>query len=349
MKLLFTEEFGKAFTPKRVRPHLREYLLKAGITKQPYSFFGVMFYLTLISTFLIYFLGIYPYIVSYKESMARLYYLLFFFFATFVSWVLVMLFQTSLIMMFIYFYIDMKIFNRTRKLEEILPEFLQNVSSNLKGGMSFEKSLWASIKPEYGILAGEIRIAAKKVMTGQSVKSALNEFARKYDSPMLKRTIELIVGEIESGGKIADIIDDLVKNLKKTKELKDELTTSVLSYVIFIAVVVIIISPVLFSLSYNLLIIISKIIGIVGSSTASATNMPFNITNVNFDTSSFIYFSYAAIGIIALFSSIITSIIEKGNIKGGLKYIPIFLISSMALFIVFLKIFTKVFANMIHI
>ena len=53
-KIIFLEEFGKAFVPKRVIPYLREYLLKAGINEVPYRFFGALFYLSAIITGFIY-------------------------------------------------------------------------------------------------------------------------------------------------------------------------------------------------------------------------------------------------------------------------------------------------------
>jgi hypothetical protein len=36
----------------------------------------------------------------------------------------------------------------------------------LKGGMSFDASLWNSVKPEFGVLSEEIQLCTKKVMTG---------------------------------------------------------------------------------------------------------------------------------------------------------------------------------------
>ena len=38
------QEFGKAFVPKKAVPHLRRYVLKAGIRQVPYGAFGALFY-----------------------------------------------------------------------------------------------------------------------------------------------------------------------------------------------------------------------------------------------------------------------------------------------------------------
>ncbi|MBI5003032.1 type II secretion system F family protein [Candidatus Woesearchaeota archaeon] len=335
-QLLYINEFGKAFIPERIRPKLRNYLLKAGIVEVPYWFFGILFYITYLLTFLVYFYGFWGTISEQTGILVFLY--------VFLIWVVIPLAFIALFMLFMYMYLDIKIFNRTKKMEDVLPDFLQEVSSNLKGGLAFEKSLWVAIKPRFGILANEIALAAKKVMTGTDVDIALNEFANKYNSPMLKRAMELIVSEIQSGGKVADIIDRVVENLKKTKALKDEMTASVLTYMIFIGAIVIFISPMLFALAYNLLIVISKVAALLATTAATGgtTGLLSNIGNINVNKEDFVWFSRIALGVIAFFSSMIVSIIEKGNIRGGVKYIPIFIVSTEVVYIIALKIMTAV-------
>ena len=78
----------------------------------------------------------------------------------------------------------------------MLPDFLQAVASNLKGGLSFENSLLAAIKPRFSILANEMAEVSKKLMTGYDVSTALSELGQKYNSPMLRRSIDLMITEL---------------------------------------------------------------------------------------------------------------------------------------------------------
>ncbi|MEM4267376.1 MAG: type II secretion system F family protein [Candidatus Woesearchaeota archaeon] len=350
MSFTFLEEIGRAFTPRAARPGLRKYLLKAGITKEPYTFFGLLFFFSLGVTFAIYITFFWQFFLQLQQSLDRTTYLVVLFFGTLFLWTIILLTISGLLIVFIYFYIDLKIYNRTRMMEEILPDFLELVSANLKGGYSFEKALWASIKPRFGILSHEIAIAAKKVMTGGDVEDALNEFAEKYDSPTLKRTAGLIVGEVQSGGKISDIIDGVVENLKKTKVLKEEMSASVITYMIFIAAVVIVISPILFALSLNLLQVIQNVTGLISTSTAhSQAAMPITFRKMDVNPHDFVVFSHLALLIIATFSSMIVSIIEKGSIKGGIKYVPIFIFLSQFFYFVCLKVMGFLFGKMIRL
>ena len=344
-KIIFVHEFGKAFIPRKIRPILRNYLLRAGITEVPYGLFGCIFYAAYLATFLVYFFSDFWGTISSFESLWLV------FIAAFVVWVVVPLLAILLFGLLVYAYLDIKIFNRTRKMEEVIPDFLQEVSSHLKGGLSFEKSLWMSIKPRFGIMANEIALAAKKVMTGADVDTALHEFAQKYNSSMLRRAIDLIVGEIQSGGKISDIIDRVVLSLKKTKALKDEMNASVVTYMIFISVIVIVISPILFGLAYNLLTVIQKVTNLLAStSQTSGSSLPTMLTNigkVKVNKDLFIWFSQMALLIISFFASLIVSIIEKGTIKGGVKYVPLFVVSSQIVYYVCLKLMTLVFSSLI--
>ena len=326
MSFLFLEEFGKAFVPKKIRPGLSKYLVKAGIEEVPYRFFGILFWITAVITYFIYIPGIYP--VIKQKALAI------FFIITFISWFLIQVIIAVLIILSVYFYLNIKIYKRTKELEDLLPEYLSLVSTNLKGGMNFEKSLWAAVKPEFGILSKEIGLVSKRVATGNDVSEALHEFAEKYNSPILRRSTDLLKGEISSGGIISGVIDSIVVNLKKTKELKQEMVASTLTYMIFMVAIVVVIMPALFALSKQLLRIILNFGSRVSASFQGTTTL-FQFTIADINPYHFQIFSIVAISIISVFSSMIISTIEKGDIKGGLKFIPLFMVGSLIMYFIF--------------
>ncbi|MBC8501182.1 MAG: type II secretion system F family protein [DPANN group archaeon] len=335
-EILYLEKFGKAFVPKKFRPELRDYLFKAGIDEVPYKFFGGLFWVTLVITYIIYFTAIFRAISEMGSFVVLI--------MTFISWFTIQTVMSFLIIMGVYLYLNIKIYNRTKMIEEALPEYLILVSTNLKGGLSFEKSLWAAIKPEFGILAKEVTLASKKVLTGNDVKDALEELGRKYDSPSLRRSLNLIIGEVESGGRIVEVIDRVITNLKKTAVLKQEMAAATVTYTIFMIAIVIFITPALFALSQQLLQIIINVTKQLAGATTSGV-MPISVGEAGIDPKDFKTFSVIAIGIISTFSAMIISIITRGDVKGGLKYIPIFIGSALSLFFVFSNILGKLFGG----
>src|SRR3989344_3556547 len=314
MKFVLLEEFGKAFVPRKVRPKLRSYLLKAGVEETPYKLFGGLFYLSLAITAIIYIVYVLPYLNKTFGSTAVLIW-------TFIAWITIQLAIIGVIMLGIYSYLDMLIFNRTKKIEEILPEFLKYISENLRGGMSFDRALFSSIRPEYGILSNEVSLVAKRVMSGEDVEDALE-----------------------------DLMDRIQADLVETMELKSEMAATNSTYVIFLTSIVLFIAPGLFGLSFNLLLVFQKIAGTLSASTAgSQSSLPIRISSIQVDPEGFKTFSMIALGIIAVFTSMIISIIRKGNVKQGIKYIPVFAVVSISMYIIFRLIFLAVFGGLVGV
>ena len=342
------ERFGRAFVPKKLRDPLLAYLLKAGYDKVPYTMFGVFFVAEVIFTLIIYIIAIIPRQTGYAPVTTGLLAGLF--------WLVSLAILSILIMFSIWSYLNLKIYARTKEMEERLPEYLQVVVTNLRSGMPFDKSLWAAIRPEFGVLSREITIVSKKVLTGNDTSDALHEFAMRYDSPILRRSINLVVSEIEAGGEIASVITKVINNLRKTRQLKKEMATSVVSYMIFIAVIVMVLSPILFALANTILkVILTFATQIANSGSGASQSAGAELFRTleglarqgEHLTKDFRTFSFMALGVISFFSSMIVSIIEKGDIKGGLKYIPVFMSISMLLFWVFLSILAAVFRGLV--
>ncbi|MFH1506345.1 MAG: type II secretion system F family protein [archaeon] len=340
MGILFMEEFGKAFIFKKIRPTIKKYFMKAGYEEVPYKFFGALFWISIVLTYLLVMLWIFPKLGDSGALVTAM--------ITFMFWVIIQLGIMFIATIFYYFYLDLKIYHRTKRIEEKLPDYLVLVSTNLKGGMSFEKSLWNSIRDEFDILSKEITLVSKKVMTGNDLSEALMEFAEKYNSPLVRRSINLVIGEIESGGKIVDVIDKVIENLRKARMLKQEMIASTVTYMIFIGAIVIVISPALFALSHQLLQIIINFTAQISSAGAS-TQMPFTVSKLTLQPQDYQLFSIMAIITTSLFSAMIISIIEKGDIKGGIKYVPLFMISSLVLYFIFLTLLESVFKGVVAI
>lgn len=340
--VLSLDEWGRSLVPERFRPHLHEYLLKAGIVGVNYSFFGILFFTSLAVAIGFYFWL--PYSFLKQRSVDLLSTLLNLGIGSFIVLFVSMTLLSFIVMFAVYFYIDLMIYNRTKEIEKILPDFLQYVASNLKGGMSFDKALWSAIKPRFGVLANEVEIAAKKVMTGEEIDVALSEFTRMYDSPMLRRSFDLIIEGMRGGGNIVYLIDKVIDNINETDTLKKEMAASVTTYVIFISFIVIFVAPALFALSYQLLTIVNSFASKIGST--GGANLPLKFSNVSIDPSDFSNFSMIAIGIISSFSSMIISIIRRGDIKGGIKFVPLFLALAIADYRIFMSILSGVFSSL---
>jgi len=345
IKFTTLQQFGKAFIPERLRPGLRKYLSKTGVVDIPYTLYGSLFILSVIITAILYLLFIFPRI--------REMYTLAFLLATFITWVITQLLVIAVIIAGLYIFYDLRIFKRTKEMEEVLEDFLRYVSENLKGGLPVDRALWQAIRPQFKVLADEINLVAKKVTTGSDVGEALMEFTDKYDSPDLKRSFQLIVEGMKGGGEISSLIDKIEQNLRETRDLKKEMSATNATYVIYLGAIILAIAPALFGLSFNLLKVLDKLSAKLSPATGASSSggmgmmMDFSKLNVAKYFNNFIMFSILALVIIGVFASMIMSIIRKGNIKEGLKYIPPMVGGSIVMYYIFRIVLEKMFGSFI--
>ncbi|MBI2140809.1 type II secretion system F family protein [Candidatus Woesearchaeota archaeon] len=335
------ESVGKAFIFERFRPKLKNYLSKAGISEVPFALMGGLFWLSILPVAYLFIFKAWGIVIE-KSHNPVLQFLL-----AVVSWSIVHFAVLAAIVAVVYFYLDLRIFNRTKRMEAVLPDFLRMVSENLKGGMPFERSLWSAIKPEFGILSQEVRLAAKKVMTGTDVDVAITEFTGKYDSPMLRRSFDLILEGMKGGSKTAEIIDRVIDTIEETKELKADMAATNLSYVIFVIVIVVIVAPGLFTLSFQFLTILQGLGERISSSGAeqAGASLPISFGKVSIEPERFRDFSRYALMVISIFAGMIVSLISKGSIKGGIRFVPFLFIGSQIVYAVAMQIGTSVFAG----
>jgi Flp pilus assembly protein TadB len=243
----------------------------------------------------------------------------------------------------LYLYLDFRLYKRRREIEEILPDFLQLVSSNISAGMPMDRALWYAIRPKFGILAREMETVAKATMAGEDLK----DFSEKYDSALLTRSINLVIEGMDAGGEMAELLNKIANNFEEIKIMKKEMASSVTTYVIFISFSSIVAAPVLFALATELLIIIQ---GLTSNLDVSATSSFFSISSNAISISDFRIFAVLMLFISSFMSASVVSTISRGNIKDGLKYIPFYVLATVGIYLVSAwllhGVFSSVFANM---
>jgi pilus assembly protein TadC len=338
MKKGFFYNLGKSILPEKVRVKIRSYLSKTGVYEVPFSLYGKSFIISMILTIVAYIFFVFPKIKTSNPIFLSI--------SSFVMLTIVEFIFVAILFFSFWTYYEFVIFKRTQRIEEVLPDFLEEVATNLRAGMSFDKALWNSVEPEFDVLEKEIEIVAKKVMSGEDTEKALKEFADKYNSTLLQESMDMIIIGLRSGGNISDLIDRIVENVKQASFLRKELVASVTSYVIFIAAVSVVISPILFALSFNLMQIIQGL-GEKLTSGSSYGALPFKVGAKSINPEDFINFSKIAVIIISSVSSIIIADLREGSTKAGIKYLFIFIPVSFIIYVVSLQLFTSIFGLLI--
>ncbi len=230
--------------------------------------------------------------------------------------------------------------NKAAFVERILPDVLQLVASNLRAGLTTERALLASARPEFGMFSEELKYASARVLSGERLDEALRDISKRIKSNSLERTTWLMIQGIKSGGEIAGLLSQLSDDLRDENTIKEETKAEVSMYILLIFVAVVLGSPILMSVS-------SYIVGVLSKQTQSVKIDPEYLQQISqrspvgrfvglpsmsiteeFATN----FALLALLTSCIFGALTIGIINNGEELAGIKFIPIMLIIALALF-----------------
>jgi Flp pilus assembly protein TadB len=321
---------------------LKRSLLKAGIEIKPEAYSKWVFRAALGVNFLVALTFAIHYAEYFDEGLMHVFGLLL------SAWLAIFLLVFFLLWLALYIVLDLLSYRRKVGIEDVFSDYLLLASTNIRAGMPIDKALWYAVRPKFGVLAKEIETVAKETMSGEELEVALKKFSNKYDSPLIKNTISLIIEGINAGGEMAGLLSKISENIQENKLLKKEMAAGISAYAIFIGAAALFMAPLLFALSSQLLIIISEITGNIQlPRMAGVPTFALSIGSVGVTKNDFFIFAFTNLFITSLVSAMIVSIIRKGEIKAGIKFIPIFVAVSLSVFYLAYKEFSGIFGSFI--
>ncbi|MCX6710322.1 MAG: type II secretion system F family protein [Candidatus Woesearchaeota archaeon] len=315
---------------KKIRKHLlRYYLLKSGFDTSPeelrdkiitFSGLGALFVSIVYSI----------YIVSMGTSIPMG--LLVFLSMLVIGFIFIFL----MAFLSVFLFLDILMYKRKNEIESVLADFLQLTSANVHAGMTLDKALWFAIRPRFGMLAKEIEMIAKETASGTSLEVSLRKFASRYNSNVLKSSVSLIIEGLEAGGEMGPLLSRISTNIKENQLMMREMAANVSTYVIFITSATIFAAPLLMALSYQLLLVVSKLSSTLEMPSAESAmgTLPVAFSKVSITAPEFRTFALLCLGVTAFFSAMIVSIIKSGDIRAGVKNIFVFIIGTTVMFMI---------------
>ncbi|MFB6202866.1 MAG: type II secretion system F family protein [Candidatus Nanohaloarchaea archaeon] len=242
-----------------------------------------------------------------------------------------------------YTYIALKAESRKKEMEQILPDALKLVAANMKSGHTIEKAFLLSARDEFGPLAEELRQTAMAMYGGTPVEEALEDMQDRVKSDLFQETLKLLVDGIESGGDTSELLASSAEDIRNSLEIREEIKSNIRMYMVFIVMAAVFGAPILFSISVYMSQTTTQMWRSSGIGNTSQTGQGLSKVGSGFnfqfqapqvDIQFFPQFALMTIIVTNIFSAFIISEIQNGNIKQGVKYIPIFVTISTILFLV---------------
>lgn len=250
-----------------------------------------------------------------------------------------MVFPFSLFMVFFVFMhaiLIMAADNRTRLVEELLPDVLRLLAANIRSGLTIDKALLVSARPEFGPLERELKTASKETLSGVTIDTALLKISETFNSQLLKRSVELLSEGLKRGGDLARLLESLSDDIRQIKILKKDVHAMVMMYVIFIFFAAGVGAPLLYSVSGFLVNTMGKIgsaIEIEEAMPMVAGRLPMATPKLGVIDESFLdTYSLISLVITSIFGGLLIGLVQEGSERAGLRFIPLLLVISIALY-----------------
>ena len=130
----------------------------------------------------------------------------------------------------------MKMEKRASEIESSIPDFLRQLSSMLKVGLSLENALIDMSNHGKGPLYDELRRVVVEIRMGKSLDESFSNMAMRLNSKDFERSFKIILNAHKSGGSLSDIILDVSDDLRAMLVLKRERKASVMMSIMFLVI-----------------------------------------------------------------------------------------------------------------
>ncbi len=119
-----------------------------------------------------------------------------------------------------------------KSIERNFPDFLRDITSNIKSGMTLTQAIRMCQGKNYGYLTPYVNDIAAKIDWGISFEKILESFANEVGNHVISRSVKTIIETHRSGGNIGEVLDAVVSSVTEIEKIKKERSTRIYSQMI---------------------------------------------------------------------------------------------------------------------
>ncbi len=213
---------------------------------------------------------------------------------------------------------------RTGKLEVEFPAMVRDISLSVKSGMTLKGAMSIAAGGQYGALTPAIKQIDNMMSWGVSFEDALLHFAKKYPTPLIRRTIFTLIEASRMGGQLGEILEGVATDAEETKvlerkrssETKPYLMVCYISYFVFLTVILI--------MSYIFLPTMKEAAEVATGEALPSGLGQFAVSDEDLALYNMLFFH--ALVVQGFFAGIVTGKIGEGKAVAGLKHSVFFIV-----------------------
>jgi len=213
---------------------------------------------------------------------------------------------------------------RTGRLEAEFPAMMRDISLSVKSGRTPKEAMSIAAGGQYGALTPAIKQIDNMISWGVSFDDALLHFAKKYPTPLIRRTIFTLIEASRMGGQLGEMLEGVANDAEETKalerrrssETKPYLSVCYVSYFVFLAVILI--------MSYIFLPMMKEAAEVATGKALPGGMGQFAVSDEDLALYNRLFFH--ALVIQGFFAGIVTGKIGEGKAVAGLKHSVFFIV-----------------------
>jgi len=203
-----------------------------------------------------------------------------------------------------------------KSIDEHLPDLFRSIVQAQQTGMTLPQALEEASKRDYGPLTAELKKMVNQMSWGLSFEEALQEFGKRVGTPLVQRTVPLIIEASRSGGRVEKIFAPMGNFIQATLTMQKERKAQTRPYIaiIYVAFFVFVFTIVLLFKTFFVEMSGSPIIGFSALTSEEAWRIFFHMSFIQ-----------------AFFGGLVAGKMGEGTVNAGLKHSIILMATGYAI------------------
>ncbi len=217
-------------------------------------------------------------------------------------------------------------FNKERKrieaIDEKFPDFLRDIAESARAGMTLPRALVTASHGTYGALTVDIKQMAAQVEWGVEFSEALERFALRANTPLIDRTVALVVEAQRAGGNVVDILTAASDDAREIKQIISERNEQMAMYSVVVFIAYFVFIAVVLILAAQFIPAFKDAVG------AASGEQVGGLTFKDFDPEDFNTLFFHAAIVQAIGGGLVGGVLTRGTAIAGFNQINVMLIAA---------------------
>lgn len=225
---------------------------------------------------------------------------------------------------------------RLRRIEAMVPDFLDSLASANEAGRTFTESLKRIGATDFGGLSHEFDRLLADIEWGARTEEALHRFSARIRSPTVARVVALLTNALRASDQIGPVIRIAAEEARKDRSLKKKRRQEMLMYVLIVYVSFAVFIGITIALKTVLIPAVpsaDQLGDIANSGSLGISVIVSSAGEVQKDQYTLLLFHAAAVQ--GFVSGLVAGKMGEGSVKNGAKHATILLLGAYALFYLF--------------